>query len=144
LINVERCIDGPLLVMTYNLQLSTIQLSTTDKLVLSVCGLLFLEAIRRSVFNLKPRTTQLLGPPSSDYPFISGTIEDLFTGARAQLTLTKWIPQYGNVFSVPWTFGERQVVLCDPKAVGHFYAGDTTVYGSTGMSKQFLKLMVGV
>ena len=128
--------------MTYNLP--TIQLSTTDKVVISLCGLLLLEAIRRNAFNFKPRTTKLLGPPSSDYPFISGTMQDLFTGARAQLTLNKWIPQYGKVFSVPWIFGERQVVLCDPKAVGHFYAGDTTVYGNAEMSKQFLILIVGV
>jgi hypothetical protein len=122
----------------------TLSLSTTDKIVISLCGLLLLEAIRRNAFNSKPRTTKLLGPPSSDYPFISGTIKDLFSGARAQLTLTTWIPQYGKVFSVPWICGERQVVLCDPKALGHFYAGDTTVYGNTEMTKQFLNLLVGV
>jgi len=41
----------------------------------------------------------------------------------------QWANEYGLVFGVPTTLGGNKIVLlCDPKAIAHFYAKETWTY----------------
>ncbi|THU90349.1 hypothetical protein K435DRAFT_676192, partial [Dendrothele bispora CBS 962.96] len=57
----------------------------------------------------------------------------------------EWASRYGWVYQVPGVLGYKRVVLCDPKAVAHFYTRETTIYVQPSTSKLlFAKLLGGV
>jgi hypothetical protein len=65
-----------------------------------------------------------------------------FATAGRAAAIKEWIADYGLVFQVPWAMGSNQVVLCDPKAVAHFYARDSTVYVGSKATRKVTELMV--
>ena len=74
------------------------------------------------------RRAALRGPKSSNFVF--GTTNLLSNSQTDVVSLyEKWAETYGPVFQIPAPFGSRKVVLCDPKAVAHFYSLETIVYG---------------
>ncbi|KIJ59411.1 hypothetical protein HYDPIDRAFT_162418 [Hydnomerulius pinastri MD-312] len=50
-----------------------------------------------------------------------------------------WAEEYGVVYQVPSTLGQRRIVLCDPRAIAHFYARETWTYVQTPLSKAFIE-----
>ncbi|KIJ57883.1 hypothetical protein HYDPIDRAFT_120221 [Hydnomerulius pinastri MD-312] len=50
-----------------------------------------------------------------------------------------WAEEYGVVYEVPSTLGKTRVVLCDPKAIAHFYARETRTYIQTPVTKAALE-----
>ena len=114
------------------------QLSTVDKLFLSFLALVVGALLRR--FLISSRSTPLRGPPRLSW--LSGTVGFEFTIAGRAAEIKKWTAEYGLVFQVPWVMGSNQVVLCDPKAVAHFYARDTTVYGGSKAHRKGAELLV--
>ena len=43
----------------------------------------------------------------------------------------KWAEEYGGVYEVASALGGRKIVLCDPKAVAHFYGREPWTYTLT-------------
>jgi len=86
------------------------------------------------------RTTQLRGPPSESFLYGVGkrTLDPDDAGAAYE----EWAQEYGPVFTVPSTLGGDRVVLCDPKAIAHFYSKDTWTYIQTPLTKKLFELSV--
>ena len=40
----------------------------------------------------------------------------------------KWAEEYGGVYEVPTVLGGRKIILCDPKAIAHFFGGGPSTY----------------
>lgn len=87
------------------------------------------------------KTTKLRGPlPSS---FIFGAGKDVLDSPDTGEVFEAWAQEYGVVYEVPLALGRKKVILCDPKAVAHFFAGDTRTYGHTALDKVTLERSVG-
>ncbi|KAG6819098.1 hypothetical protein H0H92_002338, partial [Tricholoma furcatifolium] len=71
-------------------------------------------------------TTPLNSPKGKSY--ILGLIGDLSELPALSLLYEKCEKMYGSVFAVPGPMGSKAVVLCDPKAVAHFFSKDTETY----------------
>jgi len=54
-----------------------------------------------------------------------------------------WTKKYGPAYEIPGPFGSNQVVICDPKAMAHFYGGDTWNYVQPAMVRIFLENLIG-
>ena len=72
----------------------------------------------------RPRTTRLRGPPSGFF----GAEEVLFESPNPAAVHEVWYQEYGGAYEIPLVLGERRVVLCDPKALAHFFARDSWSY----------------
>ena len=74
----------------------------------------------------KLRTTLLRGPPSES--FLYGVGKRALDAQNLGAIYETWAQEYGPVYAIPWTFGNKKIVLNDPKAIAHFYAKDTWTY----------------
>jgi len=72
----------------------------------------------------RPRTTRLRGPPSG----LFGAEEVLFESPDLAAVHEAWYKEYGPAYEIPMVLGERKIVLCDPKALAHFFARDSWTY----------------
>ena len=54
----------------------------------------------------------------------------------------QWQEEYGAVYTIPTAFGKSCVVLCDPKAIQHFYARETYGYVHTPLVRAFTESLV--
>ncbi|KIK76150.1 hypothetical protein PAXRUDRAFT_835441 [Paxillus rubicundulus Ve08.2h10] len=86
------------------------------------------------------RTARLKGPPSNNLIF--GFPEVLVTPDSAEI-YEAWAVRYGPVYQVPSLLGTSRILLCDPKAIAHFYARDTTTYRLTPLAKFLTYMLVG-
>ena len=86
------------------------------------------------------RTTQLRGPPSESFIYGVGkrTLDPETSGAMYEA----WAQEYGPVYTVPSTLGSKRVVLCDPKAIAHFFSKETWTYIQTPFTKESLAILV--
>ncbi|KAF8890475.1 cytochrome P450 [Infundibulicybe gibba] len=96
-------------------------LVTSVALILS--SLFAFWAIRRI---RRSQTTALNGPPSPNRLFGFGI--ELFRVEDPASLFAKWEQEYGSVYQIPTFLGAKQVVICDPKAIAHFYSKDTYAY----------------
>jgi len=83
----------------------------------------------------RARTTRLNGPPSRRP--VLGFLEffSTFSTPDGPEIYEAWAEQYGAVYQVPSVLGTTRIVLCDPKAIAHFYAKETTTYILTPLAK---------
>ncbi|KAF8838203.1 cytochrome P450 [Paxillus ammoniavirescens] len=88
----------------------------------------------------RARTTHLKGPPSDSLTF--GFPEFLMIPDGPEV-YEAWAKQYGSAFQVPSLLGDSRIVLCDPKAIAHFYAKETTTYVITPGAKFMTCALVG-
>ncbi|KAI5994730.1 cytochrome P450 [Pisolithus albus] len=123
------------------LRLATIihSLSAVNVAAILVGILAFRAAIRETRKRFK--TTKLRGPPPSS--FIFGAGKDVLDSPDTGEVYEAWAQEYGAVYEVPLALGRKKVLLCDPKAVAHFFAGDTRIYGHTALDKVTLERSVG-
>jgi len=54
----------------------------------------------------------------------------------------RWANEYGSVFKVTTGLGRSSVMLCDPKAVVHFYSKDDFIYSRLPFSKTIFQNLV--
>ncbi|KAI5986036.1 cytochrome P450 [Pisolithus orientalis] len=87
------------------------------------------------------KTTQLRGPPVSS--FIFGAGKDVLDSPDSGEVYEAWAQEYGVAYEVPLALGKKKIILCDPKAIAHFFAGDTSTYGHTALDKVTLERSVG-
>ncbi|KAG1866200.1 cytochrome P450 [Suillus subluteus] len=101
----------------------------------------FVKVLRTLRWRLK--TTQLRGPPRTS--FIYGVSYDL-ASARSQDrggAYERWATEYGVAYMIPSTLGQTKIVLCDPRAIAHFYARETWTYVQTPLSLALMEATLG-
>ena len=88
------------------------------------------------------RTPKLRGPPSSSWLF--GATQEIFESSDLGILYGNWEKKYGAVYEIPTGVGSRILVLADPKAIGHFFAKDTSTYHQPEvrkiMNRQFVRV----
>lgn len=114
--------------ITKNLTLENVTL-----LILPISVALIIARLARSQ---RPRTTKLNGPPSSSYLF--GVVKDTFEAPDLGVLYENWESEYGPIYEIPSTLGSKLVVLCDPKAIAHYFSKDTFTYYQPSSMKSFI------
>lgn len=105
--------------------------------IVAVCALHgTLRAARRSL-----KTTKLRGPPRSNIVF--GADKQIFELPDPGAIYETWENEYGVVYEVPTTLGGKKIVLCDPRALAHYYARETWTYVLTSMVRSYFQLNYG-
>ncbi|KAG1839466.1 cytochrome P450 [Suillus tomentosus] len=99
----------------------------------------FVKVLRMLRWRVK--TTQLLGPPRTS--LVYGVSRDLAMSEDSAAIYERWATEYGVVYMIPSVLGQTRVVLCDPKAIAHFYARETWTYVHTPLSLVFLEESIG-
>ena len=89
----------------------------------------------------KIKTTGLRGPPRTN--LIYGASKDLFKSSDTGSIFEQWAKEYGPAYEIPTTLGGNKIVLCDPKAIAHYYARETWTYVLLPSSKRFMQRNVG-
>lgn len=105
--------------------------------VLLVIGIWLLSRGVR-ILRRRAKTTPLKGPASKSLVFGNSRFLSTQKDSDAALVYEEWAEQYGAVYRVPTTFGGTKVILCDPKAIQHFYSKDTYGYVQNPMARIFL------
>jgi hypothetical protein len=93
-----------------------------------------------SAVRWRMNTTQLRGPPRTSV--IYGVSDDLLSSTDAATIYERWAEEYGVVYVIPAVLGQTRIVLCDPKAIAHFYARETWTYVLTPLSLAFIEGLV--
>lgn len=112
------------------------QISATD-----IC--LFLVAvflIYKVSTNRKSIATELRGPPSRSWLF--GLANVIRNSEDVGLMYEQWSAEYGSVYTISGFLGQQKLVLCDPKAVAHFYSREAVVYVKTPIIRRIIEIMV--
>ncbi|KAG1882704.1 cytochrome P450 [Suillus subluteus] len=99
----------------------------------------FIKVLRGLRWRLK--TTQLRGPPRTS--FIYGVSHDLASSEDSGRMYERWATEYGVAYMIPSVLGQTRIVLCDPRAIAHFYARETWTYVQTPLSLAFLETSIG-
>ena len=86
-----------------------------------------------AVVRCRLKTTALRGPPNPC--FVWGIGKVLLSAPESGAVYEKWAEEYGGVYEVPAALGGRKIVLCDPKAIAHLYAGEPWSYTLTPSGK---------
>ncbi|KAG1849950.1 cytochrome P450 [Suillus subalutaceus] len=87
------------------------------------------------------KTTQLRGPPRTS--FMYGVLRDLVVSQDSGAMYERWATEYGVAYVIPSVLTQTTTVLCDPKAIAHFYARETWTYVHTPLSLTFLESFLG-
>ncbi|KAG1742288.1 cytochrome P450 [Suillus paluster] len=99
----------------------------------------FVKVLRALRWRLK--TTQLRGPPRSS--IVYGVSNDLVSSTDTAAMYERWADEYGVVYMIPSVLGQTKIVLCDPKAIAHFYARETWTYVQTPLASVLLETSIG-
>ncbi|KAG2076362.1 cytochrome P450 [Suillus decipiens] len=87
------------------------------------------------------KTTRLRGPPRTS--FIYGVSHDLASSQDSGGIYERWASEYGVVYVIPSVFRQSRIVLCDPRAIAHFYARETWTYLQTPLTAALRETTVG-
>ncbi|KAI6044112.1 cytochrome P450 [Pisolithus marmoratus] len=108
--------------------------------ILSIlAGIASVMVLRSTVRALrrKLKTTSLRGPPGT-HP-IFGASKGLFEAPDTGEIFETWAEEYGAAYEVPTSFGGKKIMLCDPRALSHYYARETWTYVLTESTRVFLE-----
>ncbi|KAG6328312.1 hypothetical protein ID866_10777 [Astraeus odoratus] len=72
------------------------------------------------------RTIDLQGPPRTG--FIYGRAKQFLESTDAGSIYKACANEYGLMYEISAAFGRNKMVLCNPKALAHFYAKETWTY----------------
>lgn len=117
-------------------------LGTSDILSLLI-GLFLVGTIGRTYLARRRRnshTTKLNGPANESIIFGLGKL--ISSAPDPGALYQGWMSTYGPVFEVPAPFFTKRVVVCDPKAIAHFYSRETYGYVQTKFSRSFIARFV--
>ncbi|KAI6044115.1 cytochrome P450 [Pisolithus marmoratus] len=104
--------------------------------LIGFAGVLVLRSIVHAL-RRKLKTTSLRGPPGT-HP-IFGASKDLFEAPDTGEIFETWAEEYGAAYEVPTSFGGKKIMLCDPRALSHYYARETWTYVLTDSTRVFLE-----
>ncbi|KAF8545928.1 cytochrome P450 [Imleria badia] len=86
------------------------------------------------------KTTALRGP--SNPSLVWGVGKALLLSPDTGEVYEKWAEEYGGVYEVPLALGRRNIVLCDPKAIAHFFGGETRTWAKKAYCPQRERVIV--
>ncbi|KAG1742242.1 cytochrome P450 [Suillus paluster] len=109
----------------------------------ATCSFAALWAFVKAVMALRWRlkTTRLRGPPRSS--FVYGVSNDLVSSKDSAAMYERWAKEYGVVYVIPRVLGRTRIVLCDPRAIAHFFARDTWTYVQTSFGLTLVEISIG-
>ncbi|KAJ6473158.1 cytochrome P450 [Mycena sanguinolenta] len=116
------------------------QLGVTDVLVLAAGFWLFSKVVRHLAKRNVPGI-KLNGPPSENLVF--GVSRKLAEAPDSGMLYQEWAEKYGPVYQVPIGFRGRKIVLCDPKAVNHFYSMERSIYVKSKWGRSVIANLFG-
>ncbi|KAJ6541457.1 cytochrome P450 [Mycena capillaripes] len=118
------------------------QLGLSDVLIL-VAGLWLITKVVRRITKRTSLTqgTRLNGPPNES--FIFGLNRRLSQAPDSGIVYQEMAAKYGPVFEMPTAFGGRKLVLCDPKAVNHFYSMERSIYVKSKLGRAVIANLFG-
>jgi hypothetical protein len=108
-------------------------------IVLPIVGLWLISQVIHFVRRCA-KTTLLKGPPRKSLIF--GASRFIQESEDSALVYEQWAEEYGVAFRVPIVLGRSVLVLCDPKAIQHFYSKETFVYVQAPMTKILIENFV--
>lgn len=123
---------------TYNAALPTVGVVNA---LGALIGLWVVYAIAQHM-RRRAHCTPLASPPNPSFLF--GIGRSLFKHPDPAVVYEQWAEKYGSVFRIPATLGYSRVVLCDPKAIQHFYSHETFLYQQTTLTKQSIESLVRI
>ncbi|KAF7291767.1 hypothetical protein HMN09_01236300 [Mycena chlorophos] len=85
--------------------------------------------------------TRLRGPPRASLLFGVGHI--LLQAEEPATIFEDWATTYGGAFEIPAPFGQKCLILTDPRAVNHFYASERAVYVKPTMMRRLIGNIFG-
>ncbi|KAG2124463.1 cytochrome P450 [Suillus cothurnatus] len=103
----------------------------------ALCALV--KVLRALRWRLK--TTHLRGPPRTS--LIYGVSHDLTSSQDSGGMYERWAAEYGVAYMIPSVLGQTRIVLCDPRAIAHFYARETWTYVQTPVSLAVVETSIG-
>lgn len=115
------------------------KITSLDVFILFVGLWLASKGVR--ILRRRSKTTRLKGPASRSWIF--GVARFLRESGDEALVYEEWAEQYGVVFRMPMALGSSRVVLCDPKAIQHFYSKETYGYVQNATTRIFISDMLG-
>ncbi|KAF4574399.1 hypothetical protein EYR40_005882 [Pleurotus pulmonarius] len=116
------------------------QLGTTDVLYLLGGAWVVSYTVSRLLRRGTSATTALLGPPSQSWLLGNRAL----AGVDNEVPILEgWANQYGRIFQIGGPLGSSRIVLCDPKAIAHFYSKETFTYVQTAFAKIFIGTFFG-
>ncbi|KAJ7895287.1 cytochrome P450 [Mycena olivaceomarginata] len=102
------------------------QLGLSDVLILLGGVWVVTKVVRRITKPKSAQGARLNGPPNESIVF--GMNRLVVQAPDSGIVYQEWAAKYGPVFEMPMAFGGRKLVLCDPKAVNHFYSMERSIY----------------
>jgi len=98
-----------------------------------VIGLAVIGALRVVYLanRKRPGTTRLKGPSCGFF----GAEKVIHEAPDRTAVYEAWQQEYGVAYEIPLMLGQRRIVLCDPKAVAHFFGRDSWSYVLTEADK---------
>ena len=87
------------------------------------------------------RYTKLNGP-SLRSKFLMGYSKESLQIINHSHLFENWAYQYGAAYHVPAFLGVKNLVLCDPKAIAHYFANDTFTYRMPHAARFFFEVFV--
>lgn len=103
-----------------------------------ILGVYGISAIKRRFWDNK--TTPLSGPPNPSFFF--GHYKTVNQAADRSELYEGWVKEHGPAYWISTGFGSKRIVICDPKANGHFYSKETYGYVQTKLSRVFIENLV--
>ncbi|KAJ7174633.1 cytochrome P450 [Mycena filopes] len=101
---------------------------------LFLLGLVWAAFTAGRALRLALHNTALNGPSRSFWPF----------GSSVESTdIVKCAATYGAVFRIPTGRFSSKIVICDPRAIAHFYANAPTIYRTPDSTREWTKNVVG-
>lgn len=101
-------------------------------------GIAFAYKIVRTILA-RAKATKLRGPPAKSWLFGIGRRDPKKESAQL---FEEWTNEYGPVFHVPSVAGAQSLVVCDPKAIAHFYTTETYTYVKTAAKQAGMEITV--
>lgn len=109
-------------------------------IAIATCIAFFITVWLHQFQSRRPRTTKLKGPPSRS--FLLGVGKDIFDARDLGAVYNDWEKTYGSTYEIAGTLGLKMLVLCDPKAIAHFFSKDTTIYHQLTFLRAFSRQRV--
>ncbi|KAJ7913157.1 cytochrome P450 [Mycena leptocephala] len=75
--------------------------------------------------------------------FIFGLNRRIARAPDSGIVYQEWAAKYGPVFQIPTAFLSRRLILCDPKAVNHFYSMERSIYVKPKLGRAVLANLFG-
>ncbi|KAG2367857.1 cytochrome P450 [Suillus spraguei] len=96
---------------------------------------------KHAALRWRLKTTQLRGPPRTS--FIYGVSYDLALSQDSGIIYERWATEYGVAYMIPSVLGQSKIVLCDPRAIAHFYARETWTYVQMPLTARLRETFIG-